>query len=253
MDLAEFYPAPRDLIKSELSVLDHLRNSTYINQKHPRVASDAAIYLARNKESPSGFEFHSYFDIWHAPAHRRGLAGPGRPSNPNVRLTVSVLISLDHGAFTNVTYCLSVCRIRATNPDPRVSILRKFHFDITVEGDQTQRRFQQHPQSHLQYCGEMVPYMTTVGCKNSQLEQLHPWLSEPRILFWPMSLALLIDMALHEFQDQDSARFRGESHWRGLVRSQEALVLRPFCEKCIHVIEDTREENRTLAEAFYVG
>ena len=36
-----------------------------------RVALDAAIYLARNKESPSGFEFNSYFDIWHATAHRR--------------------------------------------------------------------------------------------------------------------------------------------------------------------------------------
>ena len=78
---------------------------------------------------------------------------------------------------------------------------------------------------------------------------MHPWLSEPRILFWPMSLALLIDMALHEFPDQDSARFRGESHWRGLVRSQEALVLRPFCEKCIQVIKDTREENRTLGRS----
>jgi hypothetical protein len=68
-----------------------------------------------------------------------------------------------------------------------------------------------------------------------------------------MSLALLIDMALHEFPDQDSARFRAESRWRRLVRSQEALVLRPFCEKCIQVIRDNREENRTLAEAFYVG
>jgi hypothetical protein len=82
---------------------------------------------------------------------------------------------------------------------------------------------------------------------------MHTWLSEPRIFFWPMSLALLIDMALHEFPDQDSAKFRSDSYWRGLVRKQEKLILRPFYEKCVEVIRDTKEENRTLADAFYVG
>jgi hypothetical protein len=112
---------------------------------------------------------------------------------------------------------------------------------------------QQHPQTHLQYCGEMVPYMATVGCRKAQLDQMQPWLSEPRILFWPMSLALLIDMALHEFPDQDSAKFRADSYWRGLVRNQETLVLKPFHEKCVEIIENNDGKNLTLADAFYVG
>jgi hypothetical protein len=99
----------------------------------------------------------------------------------------------------------------------------------------------------------MVPYMTTVGCRATQLDQMHPWLSEPRIFFWPMSLALLIDMALHEFPDQDSAKFRAESYWHGLIRKHETLVLKPFYAKCIEIIEDTKGENQTLADAFYIG
>jgi hypothetical protein len=94
--------------------------------------------------------------------------------------------------------------------------------------------------------------MSELGCRDEQLDHMHVRLSEPRIFFWPMSLALLIDMALREFPDQDSTRFREDSYWRGLIRKQETLVLRPFFEKCLAVIKNTRGENQTLADAFYV-
>ncbi len=233
-----------------MSVLDYLRGNPYIKEKHPQVARDATNYYTRNRNGRSGFEFHSYFDVWHAPMDRRKAGGEIQGKRkPNVRLTVSARIELNKNALTNVTYCLAVCRIRST----RVIILRKFHFDVAVGSSASERRSQRHPRFHLQYCGEMVPYMATIGCRETQLGQMHPWLSEPRIFFWPMSLALLIDMTLHEFPDQGSAKFRADSYWRGLVRSQEALVLRPFYEKCIEIIVDRNGENRTLADAFYVG
>jgi hypothetical protein len=94
--------------------------------------------------------------------------------------------------------------------------------------------------------------MSRLGCRAAQLDQMHARLSEPRIFFCPMSLALLIDMALREFPDQDSTKFRADSYWRGLVRDQEALVLRPFYGKCLDVITDTKGDGQTLAEAFYV-
>ena len=144
MDLCRFLSrSKRTSLTANSKFCEHLRSNTYINQKHPRVALDAAIYLARRiKGSPSGFEFHSYFDVWHAPVHRRRTGGAvGRPSNPNVRLTASVLISLDHGAFTNVSYCLSVCRMTVNKSKPTTQVsYRKFHFDITVATDQAQRQ-----------------------------------------------------------------------------------------------------------------
>jgi hypothetical protein len=248
IDLSDFYPSSADLIKSEVSVLDHLRSNPYIQERQPQVARDANNYYARNRGSRSGFQFNSHFDVWHAPVHRKAAIGGKGKHKPNVRLTVSARIELNRMVFRNVTYCLAVCRIRSTG----VMILRKFHFDVVGSNDIAGQRSQQHPRSHLQYCGEMVPYMAEIGCRASQLDQMHPWLSEPRIFFWPMSLALLIDMALHEFPDQGSAKFRADSYWRGLVRRQEALVLQPFYKKCIEIIVDNKGENRTLADAFYV-
>jgi hypothetical protein len=251
MDLSDFYPSPGELVKSELAVLNHLRTDQYIKETHSQFAQHASTYLYRNRENHSpGFEFVSYFDVWHAAVSRQKQrsAKQGKRT-PNVRLLLAVRIKLNKRAFSNVSYCLTVCRIRSA----RIIILRKFHFDVTGGSDKSARRSQRHPRSHLQYCGEMVPQMAEMGCRETQLNQMHPWLSEPRIFFWPMSLALLIDMALHEFPDERSKKFREKPEWRGLVRRQEDLVLRRFYQKCVDVIVGTQGKNRTLAEAFYVG
>lgn len=252
MELLDFYPSPNDLIKSELTILNHLRADPYIKEAHSEFARHASMYYERNREGHSrSFEFVSYFDVWHAAMHRQKQgSAKQRKRTPNVRLLFAVRIELDKQAFTNVTYCLTVCRIHHAT---RITILRKFHFDIATGSAKSERRLQQHPRSHLQYCGKMVPQMATMGCREAQLVELQPWLSEPRIFFWPMSLALLIDMALHEFPDERSKRFREQPEWRSLVRKQEDLVLRRFYQKCIDVIVDTKGKKRTLAEEFYVA
>ncbi len=248
MELSDFYPSPHTLIASELKVLDHLRNDPYITAEHSTFAQAAIRYYSRYKDARSGFEFSSHFDICHAAMlGKKGARARQKRQKPNLRLVVAARIELTkNGSYSNVSYCLAVGRIRG-------SILRKFHFDVAVSNDISQRRLQQHPQCHLQYCGEMVPHMVTVGFRQTQLEQMHPWLSEPRIFFWPMSLALLIDMALHEFPDPRSAKFRKAPEWQGLVRKQEALVLRRFYGKCVEVIDNTKGNNGTLADEFYVG
>jgi hypothetical protein len=251
MELSDFYPSPSDLIKCELDVLDHLRTDPYIKETHSQFAQHASKYYERNRGGQSrGFEFVSYFDLWHAAMDRSKREHSKQESQTsNVRLILAARIELDRQAFSNVSYCLTVCRIRSA----RIIILRKFHFDVTISEDNSGRRRQQHPQCHLQYCGEMVPEMEKMGCRTTQLEKMNPWLSEPRIFSSPMSLALLIDMALHEFPDERSRKFRKSNEWRGLVRRQENLVLRPFYKKCVEVIVDTKKNNRTLAEEFYVG
>ncbi len=246
MELSDFYPSPSELIKSELRVLNHLMNNPYITEKHSTFAQDTKKYYNINKNSPSGFEFFSYFNIYHAAMLSK--SGVSARQKPNLQLVVAARIELTKGKYSNVSYCLAVCRIRAKHP----SILRKFHFDVAIASTDEQVRRQEHPTCHLQYCGEMVPHMATMGCRQTQLDQMHPWLSEPRIFFWPMSLALLVDMALHEFPDPHSVKFRASNEWRGIVRTHEALILRPFYEKCVQVITDTKG-SRTLADEFYVG
>lgn len=253
MDLSDFYPPPADLIQSELSVLEYLRANPYMKEHHPQVARSAADYYPRNLGSRSGFEFQTYLDICHAPMVRRNSQlVRGRPE-PNLRITLSARIDVKKKAIADVSYCLSVCRLRSWRQTLALTVLRKFHFDVTTGNGKGSAQLQQHPRCHLQYCGEMLPYMAALGCRESQLDQMHPWLSEPRLFYWPMSLALLIDMALHEFPDQRSARFRADNYWRGLVHDQEDLLVRPFFQKCIDVIHKGVNGARTLADAFYVG
>jgi hypothetical protein len=247
----DFYPAAKSLIESEISVLDFLRNDPYIKENHYEFADAATKYYARSKGSyAAGFEFFSYFNIWHRPAHRGRLkiARRGMPP-PNLRLVVASLIKLHKGTFQNVSYCLVVCRLGSKG----FPILRKFHFDITFASGGTKRQSQAHPSCHLQYCGEMLPAMAEMGVLQTQLNQLNPWLSEPRVFYSPMSLALLVDMAFHEFPDERSRKFRERPEWKDLIRKQEALVLKPFYEKCVDVITDTHDQKKTLADAFYVG
>lgn len=251
MELPDFYPHSNKLIPSELSVLKYLMTNTYITQEHSTFAQDAKRYYNRNKSYHAGFEFFSYFDVCHSgmPGNRAGRSSQ-MIQRRNLRLVVGALIELKNDrSYSNVSYCLAVCGIRAKHP----SILRKFHFDVTTTGGNGQARRQQHPVCHLQYCGEMIPGMKDMGCREEQLKQMHSSLSEPRVFFWPMSLALLIDMALHEFPDPYSLRFRESREWRGIVRNHESLVLRPFYEKCVQITGNAPGNDRILADEFYVG
>jgi hypothetical protein len=250
MNLSDFYPSPAVLFKSELTVLSYLKTNTYISQQHTEFATQATAYYSRNKSDKTGFEFQSYLDMWHAPLHRNQSSIRQGKRKRNVRLFLAARIEAKDGkSFDNITYCLCVARIRAS----RYTVLRKFHFDGAIDDGNANSRQQQHPILHLQYCGEMMSFMRDQGCRDTQFQQLHPWLSEPRILFWPMSLALLVDMALHEFPNPESERFRATSEWRSIVRDQESLVRRPFCEKCVEIIADKGGRKRTLSDELYLG
>jgi hypothetical protein len=98
----------------------------------------------------------------------------------------------------------------------------------------------------------MIPLMRNIGLTDAQLLSLHPVLSEPRIFFWPMSLTLLLDMALHEFPDAESTKFRAKTEWRHLVRESEQLVQRPFHQKCVEIITAGENSDLILADRFYV-
>lgn len=250
MELSHFYPTPHDLIQNELRVLDYLWRNTYIAEEHSDFSRDAKIHYFRYRDLRDGFEFASYLDVSHTQlptAKRRSIQ---RRRQPNLRLIVAAIIEqVTASAYGNISYVLAVCRLRSKHP----SLLRKFHFDVTATDAITTPRRQQHPMCHLQYCGGMIPLMKSMGLRDEQLRQMHENLSEPRVFFWPMSLALLVDMAFHEFPDPRSESFRASNEWRGIIRENENLLLLPFYERCVEVIRDSGGQSKTLADEFYVG
>ena len=240
MALNDYYPEPAILVKRELAVLDFMRNQPYIKERHPQFALDAEKYFERNRSIIGGFEFFSWLDVLHSEKRTT------RPMRPNTRLAVGARIERQGNAYGNVTYCLAVCSTRS------LAVWRKFHFDVLASTEPMQRR-QPHPRFHIQYCGEFVPDMERMGVRRNQLKPLHPELSEPRILTWPMSLALIIDMALHEFPDQKSTKFRSTPEWRGIIRVHETTFLRPFFERCLQLIKSRDRSTPTMADALYIA
>src|ERR1043165_3925765 len=143
MELLDFYPPPSDLIGSELKVLAYLQNNTIISEVHERFAADAKRYYDRGRNVGTCFEFCSYLDLWHAQAYwKRSPRVRPRGSRLNIRLFICAKIELAKDSYRNVSYCLSVCRIKSLDPSC-LSILRKFHFDIAVANDERKQR-QEH-------------------------------------------------------------------------------------------------------------
>src|SRR5437867_1204665 len=103
MLFSDFYPPPADVVKSELKVLNYLRDNTYIKEWHPQAARDAGTYFDLNRNSKSGFEFNSHFDVLHALMRRGRSAGMQRGRAPNVRLTISARLELVANELTNLT------------------------------------------------------------------------------------------------------------------------------------------------------
>lgn len=245
MELADFYPLPQQLVENEITVLGRLMDNPFLRREHPNFADDARRYYERYRSLKDGFQFWSYLDVYHAQMPKRGKTIRGR-NQPNARLFIGSVIEVNGKAYRNISYCLIVCRLKPTQP----AVLRKFHFDVvSTVGDNARR--QQHPRCHLQYCGGMPPF--DIGITKAQLQNMHMDLDEPRIFFWPMSLALLLDMTLHEFPNFESAKFRATPEWRGIIRQNEALILRRFYQGCIDVIVDHAHQNKTLSDAFYVA
>jgi len=245
--LLDVYPKPSALIRSETKVLEYLMDNPYIKEVHADFARHANESYQRSRKAGRGFEFSSHLDIWHS---QMGGRPKSAKRQANVRLILASLVQLSGKQdYANITHCLCVLRLRAGGNH---TILRKFHFDVTAGNEEPGGRMQRHPRFHLQYCGEMVPYMRQLGVGTRQLDQLHPSLSEPRVFYTPMSLALMLDMTLREFPDPASAKFRATGEWRGIIREHESLVLLPFFEKCVKGINQNGPIE-ILADQFYIG
>jgi hypothetical protein len=231
MTLADLYPQPDDLIKSECDTLRYLMNDHVLNAEHYEFAIAAKRSYGQIYKTRPYFSFDSHLNVLH--------------QGKSLMLIVSGLVErIGKADYGNITYCLAVCH----QDDSKLQILRKFHFDAVSYVDPN--RNQSHPVCHLQYCGSLLPYLSALGCKEEQMIEMHSWLSEPRILYWPTSLALITDLAFREFPSDVGRKFRERPEWQSIVRKNEALLLTNFHKHCLEIIKASKG---TLAEALYVN
>lgn len=241
MNLSDFYPKPTDLIANEVKTLQFLSTNTYIQSEHSAFwANVYHLYTQLRYGKHRDFDFSSQMEIRHA------QLATAKNSQTNLQIIVGGLVTIQSTgkSYSHISYSLVVGKLHS---DPK-TLMRKFHFDITTS---TSHR-QPHPLCHLQYCGSAWPYMETLGYKKSQVQALHLGLDEPRIFFWPMSLALLLDMVFREFPDNKSAKFVESPEWKNIIRENEKLLLYPFHQKCSAIINSSERQRKTLADEFYI-
>jgi hypothetical protein len=248
MNLNDFYPNPSEMVENEIRTVKFLSEDSFI-KKYERFHGESKRSYEQYRSRGRGFLFASHFELFHS-----GMPGTKKlqrfrvNQTSNVRLIISALIEQnDDGSYGNISYALAVCRLRSK----RSMILRKFHFDIVANTSGARR--QPHPISHLQYCGEPLPIMDKLGYRVEQLSQLHTKMREPRLFFSPMSLALLLELTVREFGDQKFREFLLKRDWRNLVRENEALLLKPFYEKCAKVVSKADDKRNLLADEVYLG
>ena len=146
----------------------------------------------------------------------------------------------DNNILDTTSLYVAICK----KGDPKP--LRKYHFDYAPSALSHR---QPHPVFHLQYAGKLPPRLRDMDIDDSHME---PWLSEPRLCYFPMSLALLINLVLKEFPDDNNVKLTETWEWRQLVKKNEDLILRPFFKGCQTFFSQDKR-GKLFINDFYYG
>jgi hypothetical protein len=155
----------------------------------------------------------------------------GDTVNANTRRAVYVgaLVVPEAGGaeIAHSSYSLTICK----GENRRAPILRKLHFDY--EPLARRALSESKPTMHIQVCGKLMPLLEAAGYKTEDLRTWSPWLEKPRIPGMPMSLALLLNWLMLEFEsDPTAVRILRNSEWTALVARAEHIVLGPYFASC---------------------
>lgn len=213
------FPEPKTLIDNEIETLEELKDDPFLYENYSKLATDANAAYSKAIHSKNFFDFESSFKV----------LLDGKPGMAFVGGTVTS--DKHRKSYDIVSYHLSICKAE----EEESVLLRKLHFDYTKP---TSSHRQPHPVFHLQQPGNLTPCLKAAGLS---VEHLHPWLSEPRLPYRPMSIALLINLVFKEFPDETSHKCIERSEWRRLVRKNEELLLDPYYEQCYQFVEKRRK------------
>ncbi len=235
MMIDDRYPPPDEFISCEFKTLIFLKDNTSFVCGLPTLANDAYAYYSEHYKNfrdsrKLNFNFESTFDV-----NVDGKDGFAAYVGGIIRLK-------DSDKFNDISYYIAICRKNTPKPE----ILRKYHFDYAPAGN---TRKQAHPVFHLQYAGKLSKKLKA---KDIDDDHLDPWLSEPRLCYSPISLALLINLILQEFPSENNRKLVETSEWRNLIRRNENLILRPFFERCSSFLAE-KGRKKLFINDFYYG
>lgn len=224
-----------DLKSLERNTFQYLCDCKAINEEEgfvnfltaAKICSAALSSKQRLRISPINFQ--SYFDL---DIYKKRL-----------RFHIGCIIEND---YSWVTYYLAICDYDVNANS--CAIRRKFHFDYD-NGMRTRR--QPHPRYHFQYAGEKPSGMEDHGDLYEKV--LYPPLSEPRLPYTPMSLALLLNCVFVEFRTDITNEISENDKWRDLVKTNETKLLKPYYRNCWTLFNGSHSSQKLFTTDYCYG
>jgi hypothetical protein len=215
MSKSSCFPSPIDFFKNEINTLERISSNPIFKKNFSQLVSDTDYYLDRNQKSIQkirrrasvifNFDFQSRID---------GITINDRPGTAHI----GALMKAKKDDYEILSYYFMLCDSE--------KVIRKFHFDYTPENIEKRVPC---PIFHIQYPGKLSDHLLSL---NLAYDHLECGLSEPRISFMPMSLALTINLLFKEFRNEETHRAIEDSTWRELIKKNETDILRPYFRKC---------------------
>ena len=238
MMMNEWYPNPGDFLKCERETLIFLKDRPVVANQFPVLYNDVNrhySFLSEAIKNPGkvNFYFESEIEINLSPKKSKNRIGIAN---------ISVEIVTKKDELKKISYNLAIID-KSHNPS---RILRKFHFDY--DPPDSGHRYP-HPVIHLHYGGKLSKKLEDQGLT---VDHLNIDMDKPRLGYFPLSLALLINLVLVDFPDEKSIKLSGTPEWRNLIRKNEKIVLEPFFTNC-HRFFSNKNKEKLFVNDFYYG
>lgn len=226
------YPDPIQLKKLEQRTFIYLKSSKAVISKFLDLSSKSGIQAdmlsSSKKLEKTDIDFESFFDI----------------DMRKIKYRISLGSKIMHD-YSQVTYYLVVGEFKSKKA-LKPCLRRKYHFDYDME-----RNIKNHPVFHLQYGGTMSPGLNEYS--DSYNSVLYPALSEPRLLYTPMTLSILLNQVFGEFQCEDTRKIYEHDIWKDIVKTNEETVLKPYFAQCTEFFNNHHASARLFTREFCFG
>ena len=205
------------------ATVECIRNQPEIRSENNEFCSSIdRIFYQLSGKNVSGFHFNGFFCSM-IDGHEHNVRAGG-----NVRFS--------QGELQEQSYWIEVFGMK--DSDRSSKILYRIHFDVAVPGVDKNKEL--HPLYHLQLGGKPrdADYIDD--------ERQH-W-SIPRIPYFPLSLALFLEIVFREFGGElVRNRFIKSNSWRNIVAENEKKMLGAFAQTFRQV------PNKTVSGIYYEG
>jgi hypothetical protein len=224
------FPTVEDVYDLELRTLSFLGKNSRIRNISPEFMRHAdqastvlrgrrkAIFGSRGRDEIQMIDFEASFDS--APV-----------GNKTYRVHFGADVRVRASQFSQVSYFIAVAE--------NGSLFRKVHFDLAQEPG---ARPPLKPSLHFQIGGELSNGLKSQYSEETYSTALQPGLSEPRIFFFPVSLAFSFLILVRDFRALDFTELCGDQEFRKLMLSCEEKLLTKFVTELKSRLSDSRNK-----------